>query len=556
MSNLRPVLPRVLACAIPAVVALWLGLGVWSYTVDDAFISLRYSWNLAHGAGLVFNPGERVEGYSNPTWVLLLAPFVGLGLDGLVVGKVIGLACHVATAAGVAWGSLRAGERVARGTDGVWARSAVAAAAGLLVAWSVPLVNWALLALETPLYTALLTFSFVALLHPHRRAPFVAAGLAGLAGISRPEAPLQAAMLGLGLVVLTARTFGVRAAWTAGARPAVLVVTPVLLWALFRWTYYHDLVPNTWYHKGGVADWAEVAQYLSPLLANESVLFAAGGCGLALLWAFDRRLAAALTLVLVGHVLFVCRVGGDWMPNQRFAAPGLPFVGLAAGAGLSAAAAAAPSWIGRGGFVLAAIGLAGLHGAQALPDRMVHGDGNGGVEITPRTDRDVPGVALRRSFSGSNNVVAIWVLERARDGQALAYSEVGLVTFLSELRVIDLVGLTDRFMAGATGLDVDGRVAWLQAERPEWMLLRTGGVPPIRKLRGSAWLTEAYDIVPGPKSYLAARRKGVHSATVSEALANLERAVDRQPGFASLRQARDRLAARMAAGEGGETAAP
>jgi len=42
---------------------------------DDAYISYRYAQNLARGNGLVFNPGERVEGYSNLLYVLLLAPF-------------------------------------------------------------------------------------------------------------------------------------------------------------------------------------------------------------------------------------------------------------------------------------------------------------------------------------------------------------------------------------------------------------------------------------------------------------------------------------------------
>ena len=39
----------------------------------DAFISFRYARNLLEGHGLVWNPGERVEGYSNFLWVLELA---------------------------------------------------------------------------------------------------------------------------------------------------------------------------------------------------------------------------------------------------------------------------------------------------------------------------------------------------------------------------------------------------------------------------------------------------------------------------------------------------
>src|SRR5207237_5759490 len=41
---------------------------------DDAMVSMRYAKNLAHGFGLVWNPGgERIEGYTNPLWVLFMS---------------------------------------------------------------------------------------------------------------------------------------------------------------------------------------------------------------------------------------------------------------------------------------------------------------------------------------------------------------------------------------------------------------------------------------------------------------------------------------------------
>ena len=47
---------------------------------EDAFISFRYSQNLADGHGLVFNVGERVWGYSNFLWTVLLALCIKSGL--------------------------------------------------------------------------------------------------------------------------------------------------------------------------------------------------------------------------------------------------------------------------------------------------------------------------------------------------------------------------------------------------------------------------------------------------------------------------------------------
>src|SRR5215217_8859146 len=41
---------------------------------DDALISMRYAYNLSHGSGLVWNPGEYVEGYTNFLMTLLMSP--------------------------------------------------------------------------------------------------------------------------------------------------------------------------------------------------------------------------------------------------------------------------------------------------------------------------------------------------------------------------------------------------------------------------------------------------------------------------------------------------
>ena len=64
--------------ALLLVAAPWGGLLAWLshvawFLCDDAFISFRYARNLLEGHGLVFNPGEYVEGYSNFLWTLELA---------------------------------------------------------------------------------------------------------------------------------------------------------------------------------------------------------------------------------------------------------------------------------------------------------------------------------------------------------------------------------------------------------------------------------------------------------------------------------------------------
>ena len=58
-----------LVAALPLLTLLFLPIR----TIDDAFITFRYARNLAHGDGLVFNLGERVEGVTSLSWTLLLA---------------------------------------------------------------------------------------------------------------------------------------------------------------------------------------------------------------------------------------------------------------------------------------------------------------------------------------------------------------------------------------------------------------------------------------------------------------------------------------------------
>src|SRR5262245_62300803 len=53
------------------------------HLTDDAFIPLRYLENFFAGHGLVYNPGERVWGYTNFAWIALLAFPVAVGIDPL-----------------------------------------------------------------------------------------------------------------------------------------------------------------------------------------------------------------------------------------------------------------------------------------------------------------------------------------------------------------------------------------------------------------------------------------------------------------------------------------
>lgn len=63
----------------------------WDSINDDSFISFRYAKNVIKGYGLVYNEGERVEGYSNFLWIILLIPFALFDADLFLISKILSL---------------------------------------------------------------------------------------------------------------------------------------------------------------------------------------------------------------------------------------------------------------------------------------------------------------------------------------------------------------------------------------------------------------------------------------------------------------------------------
>ncbi len=179
---------------LTAVMVVCLGwLAQMSFTVeghryfvlaDDAMISMRYAYFLAHGQGLVWNPGPRVEGFTNFGWTLVMAAvhllpvplrFASLGL------QLINVLLHlVLTAYVYRFVRPRAGEAAALG-------------AAALVGLDAPLMAYGLMGFETSLQTLLVT---VALL---RFVPAPSAGHQGSAALPTAEKQTLAALPTAGL---------------------------------------------------------------------------------------------------------------------------------------------------------------------------------------------------------------------------------------------------------------------------------------------------------------------------------------------------------------------
>ena len=127
------------------------------FIADDALISLRYSKRLIEGHGLTWNPGERIEGYSNLLWVLASA---GLGfilrIDLVTVLRILGIVSMSSAIAGVLF-PLRLDN---------WKLTFVSFVVLLFLPLSAPIAGWTIGGMEQPLVAALLVWAVV-LTFPH-----------------------------------------------------------------------------------------------------------------------------------------------------------------------------------------------------------------------------------------------------------------------------------------------------------------------------------------------------------------------------------------------------
>jgi arabinofuranosyltransferase len=300
----------------------------WTYrwVADDAFVDLRVAENLMRGYGPLYNVGERVEGYSNPLWVLLLAivgkPFELLGSGRAPLEWIAVFLCLALAFVGVTAGMLGARRlwRAAGETGPIFA------VGGFAVVVLMPFWDFATSGLEIGLSLSWLGVSFFLLASQiqkiDRKVPRAIAVFLGLGPLVRPDLALYT------LCFLAAEQWLVRRRrWEAWL--------PVLFWAalvpvayqIFRMGYFAALVPNTAIAKeAGVSRWDQGWIYLRDF-ADPYLLWVPAALLLETYVLDLKRLSAerrwdvaavvvAPVVAALLQVVFVTRVGGDFMHGR------------------------------------------------------------------------------------------------------------------------------------------------------------------------------------------------------------------------------------------------
>lgn len=378
---------------------------------DDQMISMRYARNLAEGHGLVFNVGERVEGYSDFGWTLIMALVHLLGASDARAALYMQIIAFLLTA-GTLWLTVQ----LLRALD---VRNIAVLTTALLSLVVCPdIMYWATSGFSTSLTTFLEMLTVTRLL-TLRRFDWPSAIAMALIPIARSDGlALWGGDVLLALAVCTNRVQALKV--------SALTLLPLIAHVTFRVTYYGDWFPNTYYLKvvGRMDRIRKGLGYLQEFWDRYfAVLILAVSVGLA--WLSSRKVQGLLVLTaLVPILCYSMATGGDNFRPFRFFGPLMPII-----IAFSAAAASRHFVARRWALQL---GLLVLTFLTVLPSRdplnqIAKVGRNGGP-----ARQLIPALMLRNNASPDASVLVI---------------PAGIVPYFSRLKAVDLMGKTDRHVA-------------------------------------------------------------------------------------------------------------
>jgi len=417
------------------ILILAIGIFIWhssstAFLQDDSYITYRYARNIVRGQGPVFNPNERVEGYTNFLWMMFIATFGILGLPFSAIiplSQIIGVICGIGVM--VLFFLL-----VRRHTCGP---PSLASLAVLILAFNGAFAYWCVSGMETGLFTLFLAAAFFTYLtRSTSRNLLLTSSLLGLSALTRPEGALFMAIFALHFIIRSIdksypfmkslKRFGLL------VLPFILLVAPLYIWRL---NYYGYLFPNTFYAKTGIS-----ISYIKTGLQYLANFYKAYGLwGIAfivplILAIIRKRLSPAsplflAVLILAVQALYVVSVGGDVLRIYRFFVPVLIMFYFLFTEGI---------WllpVGRPVQTLLMLAIMPLT--------------FWGILAQPRSVRAdiIRNQALENGLVAKMSTTGRWLNQHLNKDDWFACTTIGAVSYFSDRNMIDMLGLTDAVIA-------------------------------------------------------------------------------------------------------------
>lgn len=297
----------------------------WSFlfqNVDDAYISYRYGKNLMSGHGLVYNPGEYVEGYTNFLWTIITAPFTKVNsVDVSIFSSCLGLLFSIANIYLIALIAKQFNGRLSNFLK------YLILLPPLFMALDDSIAFWAIGGMEFPMYTLFI----LGIIHNYfklndgKRHLYLLVMFLMLCTLTRPEGNMI-------FVITFVHMLLFRKHIKEHRKTLLFILLAYALFCLsyygFKYFFYGQVIPNTFYAKG-VTDLKMNlvlgTKYLALCVGARIYIFL-----FILFIPFTKAIKELKLSFLIAisfiYVLYLIAVGGDWMIANRFFVPILPML--------------------------------------------------------------------------------------------------------------------------------------------------------------------------------------------------------------------------------------
>lgn len=311
------------------------------FVQDDAFISFRYVQNFVDGYGLVFNIGERVEGYTNLLWVLVLSVFAFFKINLQSISQILSVLFGTL----VLFMTLKVSELIELKDETKIIKKIktekdaninyLNLIPSVMLVFTGSFIFWSISGMESTMFISfcLLGIYFYLKESTGENIGYKFPLFIFLATLTRPEGLYFFGLIMIHKLFFTFREYKSSAFKILFSRNNLIsyavYIVPVIFYFLIRYMYYGYLFPNTYYAKTGLStDYLNSGieyfiKFLKAYMLYGVLLLAP----LYLLRRKENIFAVSLFyLIIISFILYVISVGGDVLKQNRFFLPVLPLI--------------------------------------------------------------------------------------------------------------------------------------------------------------------------------------------------------------------------------------